>query len=70
MSKTRIAFIGAGNMASSLIGGLLAKGFNAAQIRASDPGADTRANVATCSLKTKKRCRTLTSLSLQSSHRR
>ncbi|NMY75000.1 pyrroline-5-carboxylate reductase [Pseudomonas sp. WS 5071] len=46
MSKTRIAFIGAGNMASSLIGGLLAKGLDAAQIRASDPGAETRANVA------------------------
>ena len=46
MSKTRIAFIGAGNMASSLIGGLLAKGLDAAQIRASDPGADTRAKVA------------------------
>ena len=46
MSKTRIAFIGAGNMASSLIGGLRAKGLDAAQIRASDPGADTRAKVA------------------------
>ena len=46
MSKTRIAFIGAGNMASSLIGGLLAKGLDAAQIRASDPGAETRAKVA------------------------
>ncbi|KAA0986409.1 pyrroline-5-carboxylate reductase [Pseudomonas sp. ANT_J28] len=45
MSKTRIAFIGAGNMAASLIGGLLAKGLDAAQIRASDPGADTRARV-------------------------
>ncbi|WP_019409169.1 pyrroline-5-carboxylate reductase [Pseudomonas psychrophila] len=45
MSKTRIAFIGAGNMASSLIGGLLAKGLDAAQIRASDPGAETRAKV-------------------------
>lgn len=45
MSSTRIAFIGAGNMASSLIGGLLAKGLAAAQIRASDPGADTRAKV-------------------------
>ena len=33
MSKTRIAFIGAGNMATSLIGGLLAKGLDAAQIR-------------------------------------
>jgi pyrroline-5-carboxylate reductase len=43
MSKTRIAFIGAGNMAASLIGGLRAKGLDASQIRASDPGADTRA---------------------------
>ncbi|MDZ5604015.1 pyrroline-5-carboxylate reductase [Pseudomonas sp. RP23018S] len=42
MSKTRIAFIGAGNMAASLIGGLRAQGMDAAQIRASDPGADTR----------------------------
>ncbi|HCN66339.1 MAG TPA: pyrroline-5-carboxylate reductase [Pseudomonas sp.] len=46
MSKTRIAFIGAGNMASSLIGGLRAKGLDAAQIRACDPGAETRAKVA------------------------
>ena len=46
MSKTRIAFIGAGNMAASLIGGLRAKGLEAAQIRASDPGAETRAKVA------------------------
>ena len=45
MSSTRIAFIGAGNMASSLIGGLLAKGLNADHIRASDPGAETRARV-------------------------
>ena len=47
MSNMRIAFIGAGNMASSLIGGLLAKGLDAAQIRASDPGAETRARVST-----------------------
>ncbi|MGF0240457.1 pyrroline-5-carboxylate reductase [Rhodococcus sp. IEGM1300] len=46
MSKTRIAFIGAGNMAASLIGGLRAKGLDAEQIRASDPGSDTRAKVA------------------------
>ncbi|MGF6110877.1 pyrroline-5-carboxylate reductase [Pseudomonas frederiksbergensis] len=46
MSKTRIAFIGAGNMAASLIGGLRAKGLDAAHIRASDPGAETRARVA------------------------
>lgn len=45
MSKTRIAFIGAGNMAASLIGGLRAKGLDAAQIRASDPGAETRTKV-------------------------
>jgi len=45
MSKTRIAFIGAGNMAASLIGGLRAKGLETAQIRASDPGAETRAKI-------------------------
>ena len=45
MSKTRIAFIGAGNMAASLIGGLRAKGLQAQQIRASDPGEETRARV-------------------------
>ncbi|KPG91829.1 pyrroline-5-carboxylate reductase [Pseudomonas sp. RIT-PI-q] len=45
MSKTRIAFIGAGNMAASLIGGLRAKGLEAAHIRASDPGAETRVKV-------------------------
>ncbi|MCU7246678.1 pyrroline-5-carboxylate reductase [Pseudomonas koreensis] len=45
MSNTRIAFIGAGNMAASLIGGLRAKGLEAAQIRASDPGEETRARV-------------------------
>jgi pyrroline-5-carboxylate reductase len=45
MSKTRIAFIGAGNMAASLIGGLRAKGLEATQIRASDPGEETRARV-------------------------
>ncbi|MDG9886470.1 pyrroline-5-carboxylate reductase [Pseudomonas sp. GD04058] len=45
MSKTRIAFIGAGNMAASLIGGLRAQGMEAAQIRASDPGAEQRAKI-------------------------
>ena len=45
MSKTRIAFIGAGNMAASLIGGLRAKGLQASQIRASDPGEETRHRV-------------------------
>ena len=45
MSTTRIAFIGAGNMAASLIGGLRAKGLDRAQIRASDPGVETRERV-------------------------
>lgn len=45
MSKTRIAFIGAGNMAASLIGGLRAQGLDASQIRASDPGAETRSRI-------------------------
>ncbi|WP_161806225.1 NAD(P)-binding domain-containing protein, partial [Pseudomonas syringae] len=35
MSKTRIAFVGAGNMAASLIGGLRAQGVEAALISAS-----------------------------------
>lgn len=46
MSKTRIAFIGAGNMAASLIGGMRAQGVEAELIRASDPGAETRERVA------------------------
>lgn len=45
MSSTRIAFIGAGNMAASLIGGLRAKGVAASAIRASDPGAEQRAKI-------------------------
>ncbi|MBT2371838.1 pyrroline-5-carboxylate reductase [Pseudomonas fluorescens] len=45
MSNTRIAFIGAGNMAASLIGGLRAKGLEADRIRASDPGEDSRTRV-------------------------
>jgi pyrroline-5-carboxylate reductase len=45
MSKTRIAFIGAGNMATSLIGGLRAQGLEAEQICASDPGAEQRSKV-------------------------
>ena len=47
MSNTRIAFIGAGNMAASLIGGLRAKGLDSTQIRASDPGEETRARIST-----------------------
>tara|TARA_R110001583_G_scaffold24486_3_gene89410 strand:- start:240 stop:1058 length:819 start_codon:yes stop_codon:yes gene_type:complete len=37
----RIGFIGGGNMASSIIGGLVASGFAAEQIWASDPNADS-----------------------------
>ncbi|MES2818858.1 MAG: pyrroline-5-carboxylate reductase [Pseudomonadota bacterium] len=46
MSDTRIGFIGAGNMSASLIGGLRAQGFAAANLRASDPGAEQRAKIA------------------------
>jgi pyrroline-5-carboxylate reductase len=37
MKAVKIAFVGAGNMASSLIGGLIARGFVAKNISASDP---------------------------------
>lgn len=37
MSSPNITFIGAGNMASSIIGGLIAKGYEASSITASDP---------------------------------
>ncbi len=37
MANPTIAFIGAGNMAASIIGGLIAKGFSASTIIASDP---------------------------------
>ncbi len=42
MNNKTIAFIGAGNMACSLIGGLIRGGWNQARIRASDPHADRR----------------------------
>ncbi|MCQ4311428.1 pyrroline-5-carboxylate reductase [Pseudomonas stutzeri] len=47
MSTPRIAFIGGGNMAASLIGGLRAQGIPARSICASDPGADKRAELET-----------------------
>lgn len=37
MEKTQIAFIGAGNMARSLVGGLVADGWDPARISVSDP---------------------------------
>ena len=42
MSTPTIAFVGAGNMASSLIGGLRAQGVEARAIRASEPGLEQR----------------------------
>ncbi|GGK03023.1 pyrroline-5-carboxylate reductase [Pseudomonas matsuisoli] len=47
MNNLRIAFIGAGNMAASLIGGLRAQGLDAAQLCAGDPGEDNRTRVHT-----------------------
>ena len=37
MNASSIAFVGGGNMAGSLVGGLLARGWGAANIRVSDP---------------------------------
>ena len=45
MTTPRIAFIGAGNMAASLIGGLRAQGVDASAIRASDRGAEQREKI-------------------------
>jgi pyrroline-5-carboxylate reductase len=47
LSKPSIAFIGAGNMASSIIGGLIAKGFAADAIIASDPYPQSLVNLRT-----------------------
>ncbi len=41
----RLRFIGAGNMAASLMGGLINKGMTASQITASDPGQNQRAYI-------------------------
>ena len=43
MSKMRIGFIGGGNMASSIIGGLVASGIDAGNIWVSDPNSDSLA---------------------------
>lgn len=47
MDKVSIAFIGGGNMAQALIGGLIAAGHPAARIRVADPGQAVREQVAT-----------------------
>lgn len=41
MKDCKIAFLGAGNMAQSLIGGLITDGFNSSHIHISDPNPDT-----------------------------
>jgi len=46
MNGSTIAFVGGGNMAGSLVGGLLARGRSAADIRVSDPQEDSRARLA------------------------
>ncbi len=47
MNTPRIAFIGGGNMAASLIGGLRAQSFAADAICASDPGEEQRNKIST-----------------------
>lgn len=47
LERQRIAFIGAGNMAQALIGGLIARGLPVASIRAVEPHGPTRELVAT-----------------------
>ena len=41
----QIAFLGAGNMASAMINGLIAEGFSPRQLRASDPSAEALENL-------------------------
>ncbi len=45
MATPKIAFIGAGNMAKAIIGGLLAEGFNPGQIRAAGPRMESLSKV-------------------------
>jgi pyrroline-5-carboxylate reductase len=46
MNPVTLAFIGGGNMASSLIGGLIENGFPASSIRVADPIEQTRSSLA------------------------
>lgn len=45
MQNCKLAFIGGGNMARSLIGGLVADGFDPSQIRVSDPVSEVRSQL-------------------------
>lgn len=45
LTDLKVRFVGAGNMATSLIGGLIHRGFMPSQIRASDPGGHQRQQV-------------------------
>ena len=47
VNKPGIAFIGAGNMATSIIGGLVGTGFSARNIIASDPQPESLARLQT-----------------------
>ncbi len=46
MTSSKLTFIGGGNMASSLIGGLVADGYDSRQITVSDPDSDKLAQLA------------------------
>ncbi|HHJ14709.1 MAG TPA: pyrroline-5-carboxylate reductase [Gammaproteobacteria bacterium] len=48
MKSSRISFIGAGNMARSLIGGLIADGWNAASIQVADADPEPARRLAAC----------------------
>ena len=52
MNHPTVVFIGAGNMASSLIQGLLAAGHPASNLRAADPMAEQRSRLATLGIAT------------------
>ncbi len=45
LSTIRIAFIGAGNMASAMIGGLVNNGLQPSQLKAADPIAESRSKI-------------------------